>query len=254
MELRKLSKDKKHIHMDKISNEIICGLDSKVYENILTHASNKDNQVRKLVSTVLAGAHRDNSLKESLSKLFEEMGKSEDEKVRKTLILAAGEIGKRNAEDIFSILESGMNDRNEMVQKTAISVLKVMCEINPVPSLEFVSRLIEHENPAIRKGIVHGLELRGKKCPEDILPILRSVQNEKHKSVVNVIIHVVGRISYKKGSIEKVVEELKTWTNKWLVKKSAQEIISFHKKHTKFANRTPEEITDYLCENGVYEK
>lgn len=254
MELRHLSKEKKNIQMDKISNEIICGLDTRDYENILNHAGDKDNQVIKHVSIVLADAYKDESLKANLSKLLEEMSASSDEKVRKTMVLTAGEIGKKNAEDIFPILEFAMDDESEVVQKTAISALKIMCDKNPGPSLKLASSLIGHENPEIRKGIIHGLELRGKKYPEDVLPILTAIQNEKHKSVVNVIIHVMGRISYRKGSVEKVVEELKTWTNRWLVKKSAQEIISFHGKHTKFASRSHEEIEKYLTENGCFEK
>ncbi len=254
MGLHKLPKEKKCKYIDDLSNEIICGLDTNEFKDILKYASDKDNQVRKFASSVLADAFKDDSLKDSLSKAFETMIHSDDEKIRQTAIYTAGQIGQTDAEEIYPLLEIGIADKHFKVQKATTSVLKVMCEKNPEQSLDFIKKHVHHENPSVRREIVHGIELRGKKCPEDILPVLRSLQDEKHKSVVNIVIHVIGQISYKKGAIESIATELKTWNNKWLVKKSVKEIISVHKKHPKITDKSLDEIENYLILNKLYEK
>ena len=92
---------------------------------------------------------------------------------------------------------------------------------------------------------MHGIELRGRKHPEDILPLLRELQNEENKRVRDMIIHVIGQISYKKGCLETIISTIKNWENKKLVNDAVIEIIDVHKRY-KFADKSPEEAKEYI--------
>ena len=45
---------------------------------------------------------------------------------------------------------------------------------------------------------MHGIELRGRTHPEEILPLLKEVQSDPDKKVRRMVIHVLGQTSYKK--------------------------------------------------------
>ncbi|MCE5214956.1 MAG: HEAT repeat domain-containing protein [Methanobacterium sp.] len=85
-----------------------------------------------------------------------------------------------------------------------------MGQKNPQPTLEFTRRFLHDEDPEVRKKVIHGIELRGRTHPEDILPLLEEVQDEDDQNVRKMIIHVLGQISYKNGCLEKVAAALKT--------------------------------------------
>jgi hypothetical protein len=57
---------------------------------------------------------------------------------------------------------------------------------------------------------------------------------------------VLGQISYKKGCIEKVIAHLKTWNNQILVEKALEKIIDVHKRYSKFSDKSPEEVQEYI--------
>jgi len=59
------------------------------------------------------------------------------------------------------------------------------------------------------------------------------------------IIHVLGQISYKNGCLEKVVENLKSWKNRELVRDAFKEILKVHSRY-KCAVRSPEDAEDYI--------
>ncbi len=71
---------------------------------------------------------------------------------------------------------------------------------------------LRDDDSRIRREIIHGIELRGRTHSEEILPLLKGLQNEKVESVRDMIIHVIGQISYKEGCLEIVVENLENWT------------------------------------------
>nr|WP_243687598.1 HEAT repeat domain-containing protein [Methanobacterium formicicum] len=101
---------------------------------------------------------------------------------------------------------------------------------NPQPTLKFAKRFIHHPDPEVRKKVVHGIELRGRTHPEDILPLLEEFQDDAHPQVRKMLIHVLGQISYKEGCLEKVTSALKTWKNKELVEDTIPYILDVHKK------------------------
>jgi hypothetical protein len=59
------------------------------------------------------------------------------------------------------------------------------------------------------------------------------------------VIHVAGQISYKKGCLEKVVNNLKNWENKELVAEIVDEIVDVHKQYS-FAVRSAEDAENYI--------
>lgn len=88
-----------------------------------------------------------------------------------------------------------------------------MGQKNPEPTFDFARKHLKDDDPKIRREIVHGIELRGRTHPEDVLPLLEELQDEEVKEVRNMVIHVIGQISYKKGCLEKVVDALNGWRN-----------------------------------------
>src|ERR1017187_9661588 len=99
-----------------------------------------------------------------------------------------------------------------------------MGEVNPGPVLYWAKKLLHHPDKEIRREICHGIELRGRKYPQDILPLLKELQNDKTDRVRNTLVHVLGQIAYKKGCLETVISALKTWENKALVTDAIAEI------------------------------
>jgi hypothetical protein len=92
---------------------------------------------------------------------------------------------------------------------------------------------------------VHGIELRGRTHPEDVLPVLYKLQNEENKRVRDMIIHVLGQISYKNGCLENVISSLKQWENQALVGEALDEIIVVHGRY-RFAVKSKEEVEEYI--------
>ena len=96
--------------------------------------------------------------------------------------------------------------------------------------------------------MVHGIELRGRTNPEDILPLLEELQDENNPQVRKMIIHVLGQISYKKGCLEKVTSALKTWKTREIVESAVPYMIEVHNNYP-FSAKNPEEAEKYLKEN-----
>ena len=103
----------------------------------------------------------------------------------------------------------------------------------------------------MRREICHGIELRGRTHPQDILPLLKMLQHDSEKRVRNTLVHVLGQISYKKGCLKTVINELNSWSNKILISDAIDEIIDVHseKRYAKFTALTQEEVKIYIAEN-----
>jgi HEAT repeat protein len=166
-------------------------------------------------------------------------------KVRQTSVYALGEIGKKDAESIIKILEKALIDKHHAVNNAVIGALKQMGQKNPVPTIKFASKHLHDDDPMVRRQIIHGIELRGRNHPNEVLPLLKELQYEENKKVRNMIIHVIGQISYKTGSLEKVIDSLKSWNNRELVCESAEEILNVHARY-KFSARSPEDAKKYI--------
>lgn len=175
-----------------------------------------------------------------LTMLFEFMS-DPDFKVRQTVINAAGEIGKRDFEGVRYYFDEGLKDPHHSPRNAVIGSVKKMSEVNPAPVLAWAREYLHHEDKEIRREICHGIELRGRKHPEDILPLLAELQHDRTARVRNTLVHVIGQIAYKKGCLAIVLADLKSWENRPLIDAALEEIIDVHYRYRNFAALTQAE-------------
>ena len=121
-----------------------------------------------------------------------------------------------------------------------------MGQKNPVPVLHWAKKYLHHPDKEIRREVCHGIELRGRTHPENILPLLKELQYDTTARVRNTLIHVIGQISYKKDCLPTVIKELKKWDNVALVQKAILEIIDVHDRYRDFACLSQEEAAKYI--------
>jgi hypothetical protein len=121
-----------------------------------------------------------------------------------------------------------------------------MGQKNPDPVLLWAGNYLHHPDKEIRREICHGIELRGRTHPEDVLPLLKELQYDSTARVRNTLIHVIGQISYKKNCLPKVIEHLKSWENKNLVTEAIGEIIDVHNRYKDFAVLTAAQAKKYI--------
>jgi hypothetical protein len=133
-----------------------------------------------------------------------------------------------------------------MPRNAVIGSIKKMGEVNPKPVLQWAKKYLHHQDKEIRREICHGIELRGRKYPQDILPLLQELENDTTARVRNTLVHVLGQIAYKKGCLQTVVEHLKKWKNKQLVANALEEIIDVHHRYRNFSDLTQHEATEYI--------
>ncbi len=175
----------------------------------------------------------------------------DDFKCRQTAVNAAGEIGKTNFEIVAPVFDKGLFDEHHSVRNAVIGSIKKMGEANPVPVLAWAKKYLHHADKEIRREICHGIELRGRKYPQDILPLLKELQFDKTARVRNTLVHVLGQIAYKKGCLAVVIEDLKTWENRELVQDALVEIIDVHDRYKDFAVMTQKQAIRFISESKI---
>jgi len=244
-----LDKEARTKLVNKIEGDVFDGIKTGKINRINNYAADKDTYIRKTVYQAIGKLYRsEKSLRIKILAMLEQLYENDDAKIRQTMAYALGEIGKSDADSILDMLEKALHDKHHKVRNAVIGSLKQMGEKNPKPTLAFAERVINHNDPKVRREIVHGIELRGRTHPQDVLPLLKKVQHDKSKLVNDTIIHVIGQISYKKGCLEKIVAELRTWDNHELVRKALAEIIEVHESYAKFSALTATEAEDYIRE------
>ncbi|MBZ4190196.1 HEAT repeat domain-containing protein [Niabella beijingensis] len=178
------------------------------------------------------------ALQGSVLKALQQLATHKEYHVRQTAVNAAGEIGKKDFKTVQLFFDRGLSDAHHTVRNAVIGSVKKMGEVNPVPVLKWAKRYLHHEDKEIRREICHGIELRGRTHPEDILPLLKELQFDKTARVRNTLVHVLGQIAYKKGCLQTVLTDLKTWENSTLVQDALKEIIDVHNRYKDFAALT----------------
>jgi hypothetical protein len=143
-------------------------------------------------------------------------------------------------------METGLFDAHHSVRNAVIGSMKKAGEKNPKPVLSFAKKYLNHSDKEIRREICHGIELRGRTHPQDILPLLKKLQHDKTARVRNTLVHVLGQIAYKKGCLETVIADLKNWENKELVTDAIEEIIDVHDRYKNFSILTQKEAKEYI--------
>ena len=242
-----LSKEERNQLVEKINREIRQNLSQKKKTQIIRYFSDEDTYIRKTGYLAIGKIfYANKELQDSIFKVLKLLFDSEDELIRQTVINAAGEIGKFHFHEIQHLMDLGLFDVHHRVRNAVIGSIKKMGERNPEPVLAWAKTYLEHPDKEIRREICHGIELRGRTHPQDILPLLKTLEFDETKRVSETLIHVLGQISYKKGCLKTVIHHLNSWRNKALVQKALDEIVDVHKRYEKFAILSQQEAINYI--------
>lgn len=242
-----LDKEQRLILVEKINRQVLSDIEKNSSKNILDHFSDEDTYIRKTAYLAIGRTYKaKNKLHTAIIKLLNTLFESADEKVRQTVINAAGEIGKFDFPPIEKLMDKGLYDEHHSVRNAVIGSIKKMSEKNPVPTLAFAKKFLHHVDKEIRREICHGIELRGRTHPQEVLPLLKELQFDKTARVRKTLVHVIGQIAYKEGCLETVIKELKTWENRSVVEEAIEEIIDVHERYKNFSVKTQEEAIAYI--------
>ncbi len=242
MSFYELGKEQRNTLVEKINREIADNLRSETVSGIIPFFADEDTYIRKTTYLAIGRIYLTNAkLQERIITTLETLLKNDDAKTRQTSINAAGEIGKNDFVVVKHFFDTGLFDKHHSVRNAVIGSVKKMGEKNPQPVIEWARTYLHHADREIRREICHGIELRGRTHPEDILPLLKELQHDKTKRVRDTLVHVIGQISYKKGCLEKVMNEITKWDNKALVNDAVMEIIDVHDRYRNFSFYTQDE-------------
>ena len=241
------SKDERAAIVARISEEILNELQTNTSLKISAYFADEDTYIRK-AAYLSAGKIYDaeKGIRKALLNVLEQLLHSPDFKIRQTVINAAGEIGKKDFEVVKDFFDKGLFDDHHSPRNAVIGSIKKMGELNPGPVIDWARHYLHHEDKEIRREICHGIELRGRKYPQDILPLLEELQHDKTARVRNTLVHVIGQIAYKKGCLETVIQHLNHWDNKALVAAAIEEIIDVHYRYRNFSFYTQDEAEQYI--------
>lgn len=245
-----LPKEERDQLVQKINQVILDGITIGTENKLLPYFSDEDTYIRKTAYLAIGKIYQsDNNNLADIIKLLENLLLNDDFKVRQTVVNATGEIGKKDFEAVQHFFDKGLFDEHHSVRNAVIGSVKKMGEVNAKPVLAWAETYLTHPDKEIRREICHGIELRGRKYPQDILPLLQRLENDPTKRVSSTLVHVIGQIAYKKGCLETVIAHLKNWQNKDLVEKAIAEIIDVHDRYKDFAVLSQEEAIAYIAEN-----
>lgn len=238
---------------EEIRRTIHSELGKGVLENTKSYFSDPDTYIRKSAYIAVGRIYlADTSIQKTTVLALKALYREDDFRIRQTVVNAAGEIGRKDFGIVQEFFDTGLFDTHHSVRNAVIGSVKKMGEVNPKPVLAWAREYLHHPDKEIRREICHGIELRGRKHPLDILPLLKELQFDKTARVRNTLVHVIGQISYKKGCLTLVAEELKNWDNKELVENAISEILVIHKRYKNFATHTTEEAGTYLRSIGYH--
>ncbi len=233
-----------------ISNTIFKELENSKLKNIILYFANEDTYIRKSAYLSLGRIYFNHkALQPKIIKILNTLLLEDDFKIRQTVVNAAGEIGKRDFAIVQHFFDKGLFDTHHAPRNAVIGSIKKMGEVNPELVLDWAKKYLLHESKEIRREICHGIELRGRKFPQDILPLLQQLENDKTARVRNTLVHVIGQIAYKKGCLKIVIEHLKNWTNQQLIADAIEEIIDVHYRYRNFSAMTQDEAREYIANN-----
>lgn len=245
-----LTKAEREAVVSNIHNRILSEFKSEKLKNILLYFDDEDTYIRKSAYLVIGRIYLANeTLQQKIIQVLNTLHLQNSFKIRQTVINAAGEIGKHSFDNVQHFFDKGLFDIHHSPRNAVIGSIKKMGEVNPTPVLNWARKYLHHENKEIRREICHGIELRGRKFPQEILPLLQELQHDKTARVRNTLVHVIGQIAYKKGCLAIVVEALKNWENKQLVTAALEEIIDVHYRYRNFSALSQEEARKYISTN-----
>ncbi len=231
----------------QIQDDICRELQKKGLKKTLSYCSDADTYIRKNAYLAIGKIYKEHiELRQAIISMLNMLLGDADCLVRQSCINAAGEIGKWDFEIVAHFFDAALFDAHHAVRNAVIGSVKKMGEKNPGPVLKWARKYLHHEDKEIRREICHGIELRGRTHPQDILPMLQELQFDKTARVRNTLVHVIGQIAYKKGCLATVIESLNKWENKDVVVIALTEIRDVHDRYRNFAVLTPKEAAAYI--------
>ncbi|WP_282134778.1 HEAT repeat domain-containing protein [Seonamhaeicola maritimus] len=248
-----LSKEERNVLVNKIDEGIKEDLISNKTKVVIEYFSDEDTYIRKTGYLAIGKIfYAEPKLQSTILSTLNNLLKSDVDKVRQTTINAAGEIGKFHFDKVQHFFDIGLFDKHHSVRNAVIGSVKKMGEKNPVPVLAWAQTYLKHPDKEVRREICHGIELRGRTHPQDILPLLKTLEFDEAKRVTDTLIHVLGQIAYKNGCLQTVITRLNNWKNHTLAEKALDEIVDVHERYKKFAVLTQQEAIDYIDANYIY--
>lgn len=245
-----LAKQERDLLVKQIQALILKEMSAANHTAILPYFADEDTYIRKTAYLAIGKIYKtDIGHLPAIIKLLNDLLAHDDFKVRQTVVNAAGEIGKNDFAAVQAIFDKGLLDEHHAVRNAVIGSVKKMGEVNPSPVLGWAATYLQHPDKEIRREICHGIELRGRKYPQDILPLLKQLEFDPTKRVSSTLVHVIGQIAYKKGCLATVIADLKTWQNKELVDQAILEIIDVHERYKDFAVLSQQEAIDYISKH-----
>jgi HEAT repeat protein len=247
MSFYSLTKEQRIKQVEQIKSDLLAGLQKNSLIKIAIYFSDEDTYIRKAAYQSIGKIYREHvALQKKIIALLNKLLKEESPHIRQTVINAAGEIGMKEFETVENFFDQGLFDEHHSVRNAVIGSVKKMSEKNPKPVLKWAKKYLHHPDKEVRREICHGIELRGRTHPQDILPLLKELQNDTTARVRNTLVHVLGQISYKKGCLETVIAHLNTWKNKELTQDAIEEIVDVHERYKDFAVLSQKQAAQYI--------
>lgn len=243
-----LPKEERKAVVEQMHQDLLTAFRNSDIAACLPSYSSADTYIRRSAYLCTGRIYiAENTLRATIIDCLQNLLQNKDPLVRQTTINAAGEIGKLYFEEVESFFSTGLLDAHHQVRNAVIGSVKKMGEVNPGPVLTWARQYLHHPDKEIRREICHGIELRGRKHPQDILPLLQQLENDTTARVRNTLVHVVGQIAYKKDCLPVVIAHLKSWNNKKLVADCLLEIIDVHHRYRDFAHLSQEAARNYVA-------
>ncbi|WP_040280596.1 HEAT repeat domain-containing protein [Psychroserpens damuponensis] len=247
-----LSKPEREQLVQQINQTVFNDISQHNITKIYTYFSDEDTYIRKTAYLAIGKIfYSQPEFQVRIFSVLKQLMQSHDELVRQTVVNAAGEIGKFHFDKIQSFMDTGLFDDHHRVRNAVIGSIKKMGEKNPVPVLAWCRTYLNHPDKEVRREICHGIELRGRTHPQDVLPLLKTLEHDKYKRVTDTLIHVLGQIAYKNGCLKTVITHLNSWENTALVEKALDEIVDVHHRYKKFAVLSQDQAIDYIDKNYI---
>lgn len=236
-----LSKQERITFKAEVASELLSTLQASASPLSLPHISDSDTYVRKVMYQAIADVYKsDVALRKKTIDLVNRAFMSSDQLVRQTATNAMGEIGIYEPGAVGDFFDRASEDESPKVRNAVIGSLKKIGQKHPETVIDFAKRNVNNPHEEVRRIAMHGLELRGRTYPEDILPTLKLFQKESKARLKKMLVHVVGQSSYKKGCLEVVLAELKTW-NHDTTTVALKEIYAVHVYYADFSHYNSEE-------------
>jgi len=235
---------------DEISDAVLRSVRQNVPAGALPYFASDDTYIRKAAYQAVGKLYFGQAgLRGQIMDWLGALVGHENENVRQAVVYAAGEIAAKDFAAVETILEKGLCDPHHAVRNAVTGSLKNAGNKNPA-ALAFCERHLDSPDPEIRRLVLHGLELRGRAHPREVIGLLRKLQFDKSKRVWDMLIHVLGQISYKKGCFMFVAKALESWENQDVYPAFAKEAVEVHGRYEKFSELTQAQVIGYFKERG----